>query len=142
MEVIITEWGLQSYIDQKRLGIFTDADYKTHLRPGVVLLKTDDPFDKNHPKFSNDKFWGPAKSKGKIVKFGYKMKWHNFGPGKVQLRLCIVIIETEIGKIKAQRAFICTSYVKDDNSEKREMARIKIKIQKIEDGTYVYRGNL
>jgi hypothetical protein len=141
MEVIITEWGLQSYIDSKG-RIFTDADYKSHLRPDAELLKTDDPFDPKHPKFSNDKFWGPATSGGKIIKFGYKMKWHNFGPGNVQFRLCVVITETEIDKIKLQRAFLCNSYVKDDKTEKREMARLKMKIQKIEDGTFVFRGSL
>ena len=142
MEVIITEWGLQSYVDLKSKGVFTDADYKSHLRPDAELLKTDDPFDPNHPKFSNDKFWGPAKNKGNIVKFGYKMKWHNLGPGKVQLRLCVVIVEIVFEKLKAQRAFLCSSYVKDDKTEAREMARIKMKIQKIEDGTFVYRGKL
>ena len=142
MEVVITEWGLQSYINLKGLGVFTDTDYTTHLRPDVELLKTDDPFDKTHTKFSNDKFWGPAKSGGKIIKFGYKMKWHNLGPGKVQLRLLVVIIETEIDSVKTQRAFLCTSFVKDDKTDRREMARLKLKIQKIEDGTYVYRGKL
>jgi hypothetical protein len=134
MEVIITEWGFQSYIDLKSMGIFTDQDYTTQLRPDAELLKTDDPFDPNHPKFSNSKFWGPATSLGKIVKYGHKMKWHNLGPGHVQLRLCVVILQ--------KRAYICNSYVKDDKTDAREMARIKIKIQKIEDGTFVYRGML
>lgn len=142
MEVIITEWGLQSYIDLKAKGAFSDSDYKKILRPDAELLKTDDPFDKNHPKFSNDKFWGPAKHKGQITKYGYKMKWHNFGPGKNQFRLCIVIVETEIEEVKAQRAFLCTSYIKDNSTEKREMARLKTKVKKILDGTYVYRGAL
>jgi hypothetical protein len=141
MEVIITEWGLQSYIDLKG-RIFTDADYKSHLRLDAELLKTDDPFDPKHPKFSNEKFWGPAISGGKIIKFGHKMKWHNFGPGNVQFRLCVVITETEIDKVKLQRAFLCNSYVKDDKTEKREMARLKMKIQKIEDGTFIFRGKL
>ena len=142
MEVIVTEWGLKSYINLKYQVVFTDVDYKTILRQDVELLKTDDPFDVNHPKFSNDKFWGPAKNKGKIVKFGYKMKWHNLGPGKVQLRLCVVILKTEIEQVVAQRAFLCTSYVKDDKSDKIEMALLKMKITKIEDGTFYYRGKL
>ena len=142
MEVVITEWGLQSYIELKKQAVFTDAEYKNVLRPDAELLKTDDPFDQKHPKFSNNKFWGPATHNGQVTKFGYKMKWHNFGPGRVQFRLCVVIIETEIENVKDQRAFLCNSYVKDDKTEKREMARLKIKIQKIEDGTYVYRGKL
>jgi hypothetical protein len=142
MEVILTNWSLQSYIHLKGSGVFTDFEYKTILRPDAELLKTENPFDQNHPKFGNDKFWGPAKYLGQIIKFGHKMKWHNLGPGKVQLRLCVVIIETELEKIKTQKAFLCSSYVKDDKTEKREMARVKIKIQKIEDGTFVYRGKL
>ncbi|MCB0343055.1 MAG: hypothetical protein H6626_09800 [Pseudobdellovibrionaceae bacterium] len=142
MEVVITEWALQSYVDLKAKGTFNDDDYKNTLRPDAELLKTDDPFDVNHPKFGNDKFWGPAMSKGQIIKYGYKMKWHNLGPGKVQLRLCVVIVETELEGKKEQRSFLCNSYVKDDKTEKREMARIKTKIRKIMDGTYVYRGKL
>ncbi len=142
MEVIITEWGLQSYISLKAKGAFTDSEYQKVLRPDAKLLKTDDPFDPNHPKFSNDKFWGPATSKGQIVKYGYKMKWHNLGPGKNQLRLCVVIVETELEDKKEQRSFLCTSYIKDDKTEKREMAKLKTKIRKILDGTYVYRGKL
>jgi hypothetical protein len=142
MEVVITEWALQSYIDLKAEGIFTDVDYTNVLRPDAELLKTDDPFDMNHPKFGNGKFWGPATQNGLVIKFGHKMKWHNLGPGKVQLRLCVVIVETDLADKRAQRAFLCSSYVKDDKTDKREMAKIKMKIQKIIDGTYVYRGNL
>ncbi len=142
MEVIITEWGLQSYIELKARGVFTDNDYKKILRPDAELLKTDDPFDVNHPKFSNGKFWGPATLNGMLIKYGYKMKWHNFGPGNVQLRMCVVIAETDLANKKEQRSFLCTSYIKDDKTDKREMARMKIKIQKIVDGTFVYRGNL
>lgn len=142
MEVIITGWSLQSYVELKERGVFTDVEYKTQLKPDAKLLKTSDPFDPSHPKFSNDKFWGPAKSKGKIIKFGHKMKWHNLGPGKVQLRLCVVIIETDLEKQKAKRAFLCSAYVKDDKTEIREMARLKMKIQKIEDGTFIFKGKL
>ncbi|MBT8374682.1 MAG: hypothetical protein KJN80_07210 [Deltaproteobacteria bacterium] len=142
MEVIITEWGLQAYIDLKTKGVFSDTDYRTILRPDAELLKTDDPFDPNHPKFSNDKFWGPATSKGEIIKYGFKMKWHNLGPGKNQLRLCVMIVDTELEYIKKQRAFLCTSYVKDDKRERREMSKLKIKVQKILDGTFTYRGAL
>jgi hypothetical protein len=142
MEVIITEWGLQSYVSLKGQSIFSDSDYKLILRPDVELLKVDDPFDPNHPKFNNSKFWGPATYAGYFLKFGYKMKWHNLGPGKVQLRLCIVIVESELEGVLKTRTFLCTSYVKNDKSEKREMAKLKVKIQKIFDGTYLYRGKL
>lgn len=70
------------------------------------------------------------------------MKWHNLGPGKNQLRLCVVIVETEIDDVKKQRAFLCTSYIKDDKREKLEMLSFMAKIKKILDGTYYYRGRL
>ena len=142
MEIIITEWALQSYINLKTRAVFSDQDYKEILRPDVELLKTDDPFDPAHPKFSNDKFWGPATFRNQIIKYGHKMKWHNLGSGKNQLRLSIVIAETELGGIKKKRSFLCTAYVKDDKREKAEMAKMKIKVRKILDGTYYYRGEL
>lgn len=49
MDVLITEWALQSYIDLKSKAVFSDSDYKNTLRPDAELLKTDDPFDVNHP---------------------------------------------------------------------------------------------
>ena len=73
MEVVITEWALQSYIDLKAEGVFTDVDYTNVLRPYAELLKTDDPFDMNHPKFCNGKFWGPATQNGLVIKFGHKI---------------------------------------------------------------------
>jgi hypothetical protein len=138
MEVIITEWGLQSYIKLKNKAVFSDDDYKYILRPDAELLKV----YPNDLKFCNDRFWGPAKFANKITKYGHKMKWHNLGNGNVQLRLCVVVVETKIEKIKEERAFLCTSYVKDDKSEKLEMAGLKTKIRKILDGTFFYRGRL
>ena len=73
----VNKWGLQSYISLKGRGTFTDSEYKTTLRPDAELLKTDDPFDPNHPKFSNDKFWGLATLKGQVIKYGHKMKWQD-----------------------------------------------------------------
>ncbi|MCK5072898.1 MAG: hypothetical protein KAQ98_05685 [Bacteriovoracaceae bacterium] len=138
MEVIITEWAKQTYLDL-RGKVFTRAEYKNTLRPDAELLKTSYPSD---PKFGNDKFWGPAKHKGNILKYGHKMKWHNFGNGNVQLRLGVVIVETELEGKKKERAFLCRSYIKNDKTEKREMAKLKIHIKKIVDGNYTYRGQL
>jgi hypothetical protein len=142
MEVIITEWGLQSYIDAKARGVFSVTDYRTILKPDVLLLKTEDPFATSYSRFCNGKFWGPAKFNGVSIKFGHKMKWHNFGIAKVQFRLCVVIVETNLNNNFEQRAFLCNAYIKDDKTDKSEMARLKIKIQKIIDGTFIYRGNL
>lgn len=142
MEVIITDWALQSYMELKREAAFSDNDYVNTLRPDAELLKTDDPFDLNHPKFSNSKFWGPATYKNQTIKYGFKMKWHNIGAGRNQLRLCVVIARTDFEKGTEKRSFLCTSYLKDTNREKREMVRLKIKIKKILDGTFIYRGRL
>jgi hypothetical protein len=72
MEVVITEWALQSYIDLKAKGVFTDSDYINILRPDAELLKTNNPFDMNHPKFGNAKFWGPATLNRVVIKYAIK----------------------------------------------------------------------
>ena len=64
------------------------------------LLKTSYPGDS---KLINDKFWGPATYMGNILSYGYKMKWHNWENGKVQLRLGVVIIKTELEGKKKER---------------------------------------
>lgn len=138
MDVIITGWALDSYISLKASASFTDHEYRSTLRPDAELLK-------GYPKvskFTVSKFWGPATFKGFAIPYGHKMKWHNFGNGNLQLRLCVVIISSELNDEVKERAFLCTGYVKDDKSDKREMARLKIKIAKILDGTYEYRGEL
>jgi hypothetical protein len=62
MEIVITEWALQSYLELK--DTFTEKEYKEILRPDTSLL-SEYP---NHPKFGNPKFWGPCKDKsGKII---------------------------------------------------------------------------
>ncbi len=122
----------------KATAVFSDHEYRTILRPDAELLKV----YPNDPRFGNCKFWGPAKSKESVIKYGHKMKWHNFGNGNVQLRLSVVIVETELEEVKENRVFLCTSYIKDNHSEKREMAKLKTKIRKILDGTYFYRGAL
>lgn len=129
MEIVITEWALQCYLNLR--GVFTRDDYLNTLRPDVVL--TVYPY---HSKFDNDKFWGPCKDKsGKVIHQGYKMKWHNIGSGRIQLRLLVVITNN--------KAHLCNAYVKDNEStDKREMAKLKTKIYLINNGTFAYRGML
>src|SRR4051812_40018665 len=116
MEIVITDWALQSYLNL--LGVFTRDEYLNILRPDVELLA----IYPNHPKFDNDKFWGPCKDKsGKIIHQSHKMKWHNIGPGRVQLRLLVAIAHN--------KAHLCNAYVKDnDSTDKQEMAKLKTKI--------------
>lgn len=90
------------------------------------------PFQVQNPKFGNDKFWGPPTFQGSVIPDGFKMKWHNFGKGRVQLRVCIVILN--------DRAFICRGYAKSDKIEPREMAKLKNHIRSIILGQYTKRG--
>lgn len=107
-------------------------EYREKLRPDTELLN----FYPNHSKFDSNKFWGPCKDKdGKVIHQGYKMKWHNIGSGRIQLRLLVVIAHGT--------AYLCNAYVKDNaNTDFRQMAKLKTKIQLINDGKFTFRGRL
>lgn len=63
------------------------------------------------------------------------MKWHNFGSGRIQLRLLVVMAHNT--------SYLCNAYVKDnENTDFREMAKLKIKIQLINEGEFISRGRL
>ena len=63
------------------------------------------------------------------------MKWRNIGPGRVQLRVSVAILQG--------RAFLCEAYVKDsDAKDKRECAKLKRRINQIASGQYRYRGTI
>jgi hypothetical protein len=134
MDIVITDWSLNSYLDLKHLNVFSDQEYQMQIRPDAELLKQGWP--PTHPKFLNSKFWGPATGlAGLTIQHGYKMKWHNIGNGKVQLRLAIVIL--------SGKAFLCQGYIKDnEQKDKREMAKLKNRINDIRNGNYTHRGNL
>jgi len=132
-DVVITDWALDSYLNLKHSNVFSDCEYWSTLRPDVELLRNGIPSP--HPKFGNSKFWGPAKASGVTLSDGYKMKWHNLGPGQVQLRLPIMAAP--------HKAFLCEAYVKDSvATERRKMARFKTQMNLIAQGRYVYRGSL
>lgn len=102
------------------------------IRPDVKLLGS-------YPtpvKFQNDKFWGPATDRAnQAIPRGFKMKWHNVGPGRIQLRLAVALTLAQ--------AFLCQGYVKDSISrDKREAAKLKSRINLIHRGKYQYRGTL
>src|SRR4051812_2042542 len=91
MDIAITEWAFQTYLDLKHRQVFTVQEYKTCIRPDVERLRGGIP--STDPSFANAHFWGPAKDMaGNAVAHGFKMKWHNIGPGKVQLRLGVALI--------------------------------------------------
>jgi hypothetical protein len=131
MDLIITNWALDSYqllINDKH--VFSKDEFLTVIRPDVLLLK--DGFPSQHEKFNQSKFWGEATLNGKIIQNAFKMKWHNIGDGKIQLRLCVIILKSNI--------YICNGYVKNDRTEPREMAKLKLKIDKINEGKFVKLG--
>lgn len=134
MDVLITEWGLQSYLDLKHERVFTAQEYRTVIRPDVELLKGG--FNPPAPKLTNGQFWGPATDKsGAPIQHGFKMKWRNLGPGLVQLRLCVAVIGNE--------ALLCHAFVKDSPAtDKRQMALFKHRINQIAQGLLTVRGKL
>lgn len=132
VDVIITEWGLQAYLDLVGSTIITRNDYWNVLRPDVEKLKL---FPQHHD-FKNSRFWGPATDRGgNNIPDGFKMKWHNIGSGRVQLRLSVAIL--------GNAAYLCCAYVKSsDSKDKREAAKLKDHIQDIYFGRHQVRGVL
>lgn len=131
MEIVITEWALNSYLDMKHGQVIRDEDYRDKIRPDVLSLRT---YPKD-PRFANSKFWSLATdhSKNRILD-GYKMKWHNLGNGRVQLRLPVGLF---------QEAFLCEAYVKGNpKEERRKLARFKTHLQLIRQDRYTESGRL
>lgn len=132
MEIIITQWAFDSYLDLVSQNVFARQEYFSVIRPDVMLLKT----YPGNPKFQNGKFWSPANDRnGLIIQAGYKMKWHQVGNGKVQLRLTVGIFGDE--------CFLCEAYVKkDEKTDKRKLAKFKGYLELIRHGCYTIRGKL
>ncbi len=131
MEVVITEWALNSYLELVSDGAFSRDEYKATIRPDVERLK-------GYPsdvKFGQGKFWSVATdSQGQSIADGYKMKWHNMGNGKVNIRLPVAMFA---------EAVLCEAYVKNDTKkEKRRLARFKTHVQLVRLGRHTTRGRL
>jgi hypothetical protein len=132
MDLIITHWALNSYMELRHHHLLTEDDYWTVIRPDVLLLK--DSYPSPHEKFNHSKFWSEATLNGERIQNAYKMKWHNIGSGKVQLRLCVVILNKKI--------YVCNGYVKNDKSDPREMGKLKLKVEKIRENKFIKLGVL
>lgn len=66
---------------------------------------------------------------------GYKMKWHQVGDGKVQLRLTVGIFN--------DKCFLCEAYMKEnENQERRKLERFKTRLQLLRLNRYTIRGKL
>ncbi len=131
MEIIITEWALDSYLDLKGRRVFSDQEYKQTIRPDVLRLKNY-PAD---PKFGVQQFWSIAECpSGVKIPDGFKMKWDKLGNGLVELRLPVAMIGD---------ALLCEAYVKENPKyEQRRLARFKTHLQLIRLGRYTERGRL
>ena len=66
MDVVITEWALDAYLDLKHQGAFSVNQFNETIRPDVNLLKQGLPF--NHAKFRNSNFWGLKQSTKNLCK--------------------------------------------------------------------------
>lgn len=132
MEIIITEWALDSYLELKHAKTFSDEEYLKIIRPDVLRLQV----YPNDPKFKQNKFWSPAQDRNSsVIPDGFKMKWHQIGNGRIQLRLTVGILEKE--------CFLCQAYVKkDDKVDKRKLAAFKGYLELIRKGCYTIRGKL
>ncbi len=90
MQIVITDWALQSYLNLKHKHVFTNVEYWTTLRPDVELLKQY-PY---HSKFGLTGFWGPVnQGHGVNTQNGYKV---NYPPLKRQaceekVRACLTL---------------------------------------------------
>lgn len=133
MAIIITAWGLTSYMKLRGISTVTNTNYRKILRPDILRLHNYG----SDTKFSVGKFWGPATSArlGGIIPDGYKMKWHNFGNGQIQLRLPIAHINDDF--------YLCRAYVKKTpKQEERELLVFAEHIDLIRAGNFQEMGRL
>ena len=131
MDIVVTTWALNSYLNLKHAHVFTDREYEVTIRPDVMLLKT----YPHNAKFKNSKFWSFATDgkEGKVSD-GFKMKWHQIGPGNVQMRLPVGLFA---------ESYLCEAYVKTDpKKEKRMMAKFKTHLELIRSGQFTQCGRL
>lgn len=131
LEIVITEWALQSYLDLLAAHAFTKEEYRTRIRPMVMMLKQ---WPNLPTELERDKAWSPATIDGRQLANCYKMKWHNLNDRKTkQMRLGVVILE--------EVAYLCRAYTNKD-TEHLEMLRLKAHAEKIGKGKFEWRGLL
>ena len=135
MEIVITAWALNSYLELKHRNIFSPEEYKQTLRPDVLLLRG----YPNEPKFQNSKFWSVATDHSKNrIPDGFKMKWHNLGNGKIQMRLPVGMFQ-----MLPNSTLLCEAYVKGNaKEEQRKLARFKTHLALIRQNRFTECGRL
>lgn len=82
------------------------------------------------PTFGQGKFWSAAQGTGpQNMGHAYKMKWHQIGNGKVQLRLTVAIFD--------RQCFLCEAYVKkNEKQDIRQLKRFRVHLQLIREDSY------
>ncbi len=132
MDIVITQWAFDSYLNLYSQRVFSSNEYSQTLRPDVLLIKQY-PQD---AKFSNGKFWSFASDASSTrIPDGFKMKWHQIGHGKIHLRLPVALLN---GK-----AYLCEAYVKrDEKVDKRKLAKFKGHIELIRQNKHTECGVL
>ena len=85
MEIINTEWGLNSYLELKSKRVFTDSEYREVLKPDVMFTKF-----QIMKSLTKANFGRQRRSQRKDNSECYKMKWHQMAV-VVQLRLTVMI---------------------------------------------------
>jgi hypothetical protein len=136
MEIVITQWALDSYLELKHEEQFSNTDYKGTIRPDVLLLLQ---YPKN-VRFDNGKFWSQATIAGNPLSCGFKMKWHNLGDRRIQLRLPVGLGFPD--KL-AGLAFLLNAYVKSDAKfEARQLVKMRTRLQLIKKQIIHERGRL
>jgi hypothetical protein len=133
MNIVITDWALDSYLDLKHKSVFDGFTFRDVIRPDVLRLRH---FPHGDPKFDHNGFWSIATDKaGNRIPDGFKMKWHNIGAGRVQLRLPVLIYNDQ--------AFLGEAYVKRNaNYEFAKLAKFKNHAASIRGNSYVLKGGL
>lgn len=90
MNIIITQWALDSFLELTNARVFSREEYRSTIRPDVMLLRS----YPHNPKFNQGKFWSAAQDmSGQVISNGFKMRWHQIGSGLVQLRATVGIIK-------------------------------------------------
>lgn len=132
MRIVITAWGLDSYLELLSRRQFGRDFYYATLRPDILRLRG----WRSDPRFHDPRFWGPAVDRqGRNIEDGYKMKWHNVGPGRIQLRLCVALVEGD--------AYLCHAYAKTSPAMDRiKAASLRDKIDLVRSGQHRERGVL
>lgn len=125
MDILITQWALDSYLELMSKNMLTQNEFKTVVEPDVRRLHK----FPNDPKFKQDKFWS------EVMRNGYKMKWHQIGEGRNQLRLTVGIFGRECS--------LCGAYIKQNQKQElRQLAKFKTYLQLIRENCYTICGRL